>query len=162
MRALAPDTVLMAARWEIYLSHGISRNNVLRAVADDIEWLRSLGVRRIVVFGPGPAWNVSLPMDLFRYMSLRRTEHVPERLGTVPEGVWKLDELLAAQVTAREAQYVSVLNWSCNPTGCRTLGHESEHRPDLLFWDQDHLTPSGSRDLMRDAAGKVLAPAPET
>jgi hypothetical protein len=162
MGAVAPDTVLIAARWELYLSYGISRENVVRAVVDDIEWLRSVGVHRIVVFGPGPAWNVSLPMDLFRYMSLRRTEHVPERLGTIPEGTFQLDELLAAQAAAHEVQYVSVLNWFCNPSGCRTLGNESERRPDLLYWDQDHLTPSGSRDLMSAAAGRILAPSPQS
>jgi peptidoglycan/LPS O-acetylase OafA/YrhL len=162
MRDLAPDTVLMAARWELYLSLGISRDNIMKAVADDIAWLRSLGVRRIVVFGPGPAWNVSLPIDLFRYMRLRRIEHVPERLGTVPEALWQLDELLGAQAAAGGAQYMSVLNWFCNPAGCRTLGNESERRPDFLFLDHDHLTPSGSRDLMSAAARKVLATSPQS
>jgi peptidoglycan/LPS O-acetylase OafA/YrhL len=161
MGAAAPDTVLMAARWDIYFLHGISRENIARAVADDIEWLRSLGVQRIVVFGPGPAWNVSLPMDLFHYMSLRHTDRVPERLGTIPRGTSELDEFLAAQAAAREVQYVSVLNWFCNPAGCRTVGKESEHRPDLLFWDQDHLTPSGARELMSAAAARILA-APQS
>jgi hypothetical protein len=162
MRVVAPDTVLMAARWELYAERDMSRDKVVRAVSDDIVWLRSLGVRRIVVFGPGPAWNASLPTDLFRYMIHRHTEHVPERLGTVPEDVWQLDQLLAAQAATRGAQYMSVLNWFCNPAGCRTLGKESERRPDLLFRDQDHLTPSGSRDLMSAAAGKVLALSPQS
>jgi hypothetical protein len=122
--------------------------------------VHSLGVQRIVVFGPGPVWNASLPVDLFRYMSLRRTEQVPERLRAVPEEVRQLDETLAAQTAAPGVQYMSVLNWFCNPAGCRTLGDESERRPDLLFLDRDHLTPSGSRDLMSAAAGKVLAPSP--
>jgi peptidoglycan/LPS O-acetylase OafA/YrhL len=160
MPALAPDTVIMAARWDLYLSLGITRDNIVRAVGDDVVWLRSLGVQRIVVFGPGPAWNASLPTDLFRYMSLRRTERVPERLGTVPESVWHLDEVLGAQAAARGAQYVSVLSWFCNPAGCRTLGDESEYHPDLLFRDQDHLTPSGSRNLMKAAAAKILVPSP--
>jgi peptidoglycan/LPS O-acetylase OafA/YrhL len=157
---LVPDAVMIAAGWELYLSRGISRDQIVSAVVDDIQWLRALGVPRIVVFGPGPVWNASLPMDLFRYMSLRRTEHIPQRLGTVPEEVRQLDEMLAIQTELHGVQYMSVLNWFCNPAGCRTLGHESEYRPDLLFLDHDHLTPSGSRDLMSAAARKVLAQFP--
>jgi len=156
MHSVAPDTVLVAARWELYLSGGITRDNIVVAVDDDIQWLQSLGVRHIVVFGPGPAWNVSLPVDLFRYMSLRRTAQVPERLGSVPADTRKLDQALGAAAQARGVQYVSLLEWFCNSSGCRTLGNESERRPDLLFRDQDHLTPTGSRDLMRAAAAKVL------
>jgi peptidoglycan/LPS O-acetylase OafA/YrhL len=159
-RVLVPDTVMIAAAWELYLSGGISRDQIVSAVVDDIQWLRSLGVHRIVVFGPGPVWNASLPIDLFRYMSIRRTERIPRRLGTVPEDVRQLDEMLAAQTVVRGVRYVSVLNWFCNPAGCRTLGDEAEHRPDLLFLDRDHLTPSGSRDLMSGAARKVLAQSP--
>ena len=160
MRALAPDTVILAARWELYLARGITQHSLVTAVADDIRWLRSLGVRRIVVFGPGPAWNASLPMDLFRYMSLRRTALIPERLGGVPEREQGLDHALAAEAVIDAAEYVSVLDWFCNSSGCRTLGNESEHHPDLLFRDQDHLTPSGSRDLLRAAADKVLVLQP--
>ena len=156
MPRVAPDTVLMAARWELYLSRGIARSAIVAAEADDIEWLQSLGVRHIVVFGPGPAWNVSLPMDLFRRMSLWRTEQVPKRLGSVSADLRQLDQALAATAAARGAEYFSPLEWFCNSSGCRTLGNESEYHPDLLFRDQDHLTPSGSRDLMRAAAAKVL------
>jgi peptidoglycan/LPS O-acetylase OafA/YrhL len=156
MHVAAPDTVLLAARWDLYESRGVARSAIAASVADDIQWLRSLGIRHIVVFGPGPAWTVSWPMDLFRYMSLRRTERVPERLGSVSAESRELDRTLAAAAAARGAQYVSVLEWFCDTSGCRTLGNESEHRPDLLFRDQDHLTPSGSRDLLGGAAAKVL------
>jgi peptidoglycan/LPS O-acetylase OafA/YrhL len=162
MRAAAPDIVVLAARWEVYLSGGAGQEEVVRAVDDDIEWLRSAGVRRIVVFGPGPAWNASLPMDMFRYMSLRHTDRIPERLGAVSKAVWQLDEMLAAQAATYQVQYMSVLHWFCDPSGCRTLGRESERHPDLLFRDQDHLTPSGSRDLMSAAAPKVFGRPPQT
>lgn len=156
IRALAPDTVLMAARWESYDAAGTARGSITTAVADDIEWLHSLGIRHIVVFGPGPAWNVALPVDLFRYMSLRRAEHVPERFGAPPTGERELDHALAATTVAHGALYLSELDWFCNRAGCRTVGHETEHHPDLLFRDADHLTPSGSRDLVIGAASDLL------
>lgn len=155
----APDTVLLAARWNMYESRGVARSTIVASVADDLRWLRSLGIKHVVVFGPGPEWNVSLPMDLFRYMSLRRTDKVPERLGSVPAESRDLDRELAAAAAAQGAQYVSVLEWFCDASGCRTQGSETEHRPDLLFRDQDHLTPSGARNLVDGAAVKLLGAA---
>ncbi len=152
MRSTRPDTVLMAARWELYEQRGISQVEILRALADDVRWLRELGVRRIVLFGPGPSWNASLPMDLFRYMSLRRTAQVPERLGSISDAELQLDHAMEAQARSQGVQYVSELDWFCNSQGCRTTGHETQKTPDLLFRDQDHLTPSGSRDLIDGVA----------
>jgi peptidoglycan/LPS O-acetylase OafA/YrhL len=157
MRGAQPDTVLMAARWELYRERGISDAEILAALTDDVRWLHGLGVRRIVVFGPGPAWNASLPTDLFRYMSLHRTGRVPERLGSIPTAEQHLDRLMAAQAVAAGAQYVSVLDWFCNTAGCRTTGNETLMTPDLLFRDQDHLTPSGSRDLIGSVATVLLS-----
>jgi hypothetical protein len=94
---VAPDTVLLAGAWELYLEWGASEDKILAATQDVIGWLRRSGVRQIVLFGPGPTWNATLPMDLFRYMSLRRMEHLPERLGSVSEDVWRLDAALAAR-----------------------------------------------------------------
>jgi hypothetical protein len=152
MRSARPDAVLMAARWELYEERGISQDQILGALADDVSWLRGLGVQRIVLFGPGPAWNASLPMDLFRYMSLRRTAQVPERLGSIPDSELQLDRAMAAQALAQGVQYVSELDWFCNSQGCRTTGRETQKTPDLLFRDEDHLTPSGSRDLIEGVA----------
>jgi peptidoglycan/LPS O-acetylase OafA/YrhL len=157
MRSAEPDTVLIAARWESYRNQGTPQNEILAALTDDVRWLRGLGVRRIIVFGPGPAWNASLPMDLFRYMSLRRTDQIPERLGSIAAAEWQLDRAMAARVLAEGVQYVSVAGWFCNAAGCRTTGNESLKTPDLLFRDQDHLTPSGSRDLIGGLAGVLLA-----
>jgi peptidoglycan/LPS O-acetylase OafA/YrhL len=159
--AVAPDTVLVAARWELYDAEGTAPGSIVSALIDDIEWLRSLGIRHIVVFGPGPAWNTSLPIDLFRYMGLRRTYRVPERLGTVRPRERKLDQMLSAATVARGAHYQSELDWFCNMEGCRTLGHETQYHPDLLFRDEDHLTPSGSRDLVVGSAEEILE-APRT
>jgi peptidoglycan/LPS O-acetylase OafA/YrhL len=152
MRGAQPDIVLLAARWELYQQRGISGDEMRAALTEDVRWLRGLGVRRIIVFGPGPAWNATLPLDLFRYMSVHRTDQVPERLGSVPVTERQLDRILAAQAAAQEVQYVSVLDWFCNAAGCRTTGHENFTTPDLLFRDRDHLTPSGSRDLISGVA----------
>jgi len=151
-----PDVVMLAARWELYQERGMPQDEILAALADDVRWLRSIGVRKIILFGPGPAWNATLPLDLFRYMSVRRTDQVPERLGSIRVAERQLDRNLAEQAAAEGVQYVSVLDWFCNDAGCRTTGHENLKTPDLLFRDQDHLTASGSRDLIGGVARMLL------
>jgi hypothetical protein len=65
---------------------------------------------------------------------------------------------MAAQALAMHVQYVSVLHVFCNREGCLTVGDPSQ--PDLLFWDSDHLTTSGSRFLMDAVADRILTSTP--
>ncbi|HUO19513.1 MAG TPA: acyltransferase family protein [Steroidobacteraceae bacterium] len=154
---VAPDTVLVAGAWEIYLANGASSESILAATRDVLGWLHESGVRHIVLFGPGPTWNATLPIDLFRYMSLRRTEQLPERLGWVPQEVRRMDSAMAAQARAAGAEYVSLLGRLCDARGCRTQVHTGQVPPDLLFRDHDHLTISGSRFLIGAAACQIFA-----
>jgi len=152
-----PDTVLLAARWDLYLSGGISQEEILAGTLDDIQWLRHLGVHNIVLFGPGPTWNVTLATDLVRSMRMRHVDRIPERLGRVPHTLWRLDAAMAAQAAALRARYVSLLRFFCDREGCRTVGERQSSRPDLLFFDSDHLTVSGSRLLVEASAAEILA-----
>jgi peptidoglycan/LPS O-acetylase OafA/YrhL len=155
---LRPDTALLSARWDMYLSKGVSQEQILASTLDDIQWLQHLGVRNIVLFGPGPTWNSTLAGDLVRYMRIRHAEQIPERLGSVPDTVWRLDAAMAAQSLAMRVQYVSVLHLFCDQEGCLTVGDQNSSQPDLLFWDSDHLTASGSRFLVDAVADQILAP----
>jgi hypothetical protein len=142
----------------MYLSKGVSQEQILASTLDDIQWLQHLGVRNIVLFGPGPTWNSTLAGDLVRYMRIRHAEQIPERLGSVPDTVWRLDAAMAAQSLAMRVQYVSVLHLFCDQEGCLTVGDQNSSQPDLLFWDSDHLTASGSRFLVDAVADQILAP----
>lgn len=153
---LTPDTALLAARWDMYLDRGVSQGQILAATQDDIQWLRQRGVRNIVLFGPGPAWNSTLATDLVSYMKLWNTEQIPVRLGGVSSTVWRLDAAMQAQALAMHARYVSVLREFCNPQGCLTVGDPKSPQPDLFFWDSDHLTASGSRFLVNAAQDQIL------
>ncbi|MGH8318091.1 MAG: acyltransferase family protein [Steroidobacteraceae bacterium] len=160
MPQLAPDTVILAGAWELYLQDGIAADTILAAVQDDIRWLRSIGVRHVVLFGPGPTWHVSLSKDLFRYMMLHRTSRIPARLGGPSTAVRRLDAAMAARAAANGATYVSILQQLCDSQGCRTLvspQRNAQTRPDLVFRDRDHLTPSGSH-LLIDTVSRDIFP----
>jgi peptidoglycan/LPS O-acetylase OafA/YrhL len=160
MPQAAPDSVILAGAWELYLQEGAPAQTILAAVRDDIRWLHSIGVRHVVLFGPGPTWHVSLAEDLFRYMMLHRTSRIPSRLGGPSTAVRRLDAAMAALATAMGAGYVSILQQLCDPQGCRTLvapQGNAQTRPDLVFRDRDHLTPSGSR-LLIDTVSRQIFP----
>jgi len=145
---LNPDTVVLGGAWERYLELGQTQEEMSGALFETIRHLKELGIRRIVVFGPGPLWSTSLPIDLFRFMAKSQLNEIPERLGRVSDEIWHLDAALAAMAAAEKVQYVSVLNFFCNKDGCLTLGDKKLERPDLLYRDRDHLTVTGSRILI--------------
>jgi peptidoglycan/LPS O-acetylase OafA/YrhL len=145
---LKPDTILLAGAWEIYLGKDESEADILHSLSETISQLRKDGDEEIIVFGPGPRWNVSLAIDLFRFMVAGRLSEIPERLGQPSDAVWHLDTAMAARTAELGVRYISVLNYFCNRSGCRTVGDRMNARPDLLFSDSNHLTVSGSEDLI--------------
>lgn len=146
---VSPDLVVLGGAWERYEELGRPREEILRLVAGTIHYLKNKGIKRIVVFGPGPLWNTSLPVDLFRFLAGERSDQVPERLGRVADSIWQLDAAMAVQAAAAGVQYVSVVHFFCNLSGCLTTGDKALPRPDLLFRDRDHLSASGSRALIQ-------------
>jgi hypothetical protein len=145
---LHPDTILLAGAWELYLEKGESEAEIIRSLEETVRQLRADGDKEIVIFGPGPTWKASLANDLFRFMAARRLNEIPERYGHPIEAAWHLDAAMAAQAQQLDVRYVSVLNYFCNKSGCRTIGDRSIPKPDLLYRDRDHLTATGSKDLV--------------
>lgn len=155
-----PDTIVLAGAWERYMESGLYPDQIIDMLFDTVRRLKQLGIRHIVVFGPGPLWRISLPVDLFRYMVNTRAERIPERLGTVSDAIWSLDAAMAARAAAENVQYMSVVGYFCDKTGCRTVGNGALAGPDLLYRDRDHLSMTGSKLLIAHAEPQLFgAPA---
>jgi peptidoglycan/LPS O-acetylase OafA/YrhL len=160
LTAIAPDTVLLVGAWERYLEEGAPPEAMLAAVGESTRWLQRSGVHHVVIFGPGPIWDATLPTDLFHYMRLRNTEQIPAYLGGVSSSVAWVDQQMAAQAATLGVQYVSIARYFCDSRGCRTLGDPAQQAPpDLLFRDRDHLTRSGAALLMEAAAPQIFGTA---
>jgi hypothetical protein len=155
---LKPDTLVIAGGWQRYLEGvgGRPPEEIVATLSETLRRLKKLGIPRIVVFGPGPLWTTSLPVDLFRYMARTRSNEVPERLGEVSDALWSLDAAMAAQAAAENVQYVSLLDYFCDRSGCLTVGDRSLSRPDLLFRDRDHLSVSGSKLLVAHSKSQLF------
>lgn len=153
---LKPDTVVLGGAWARYMEEGQSADGIVDSLSETIRYLKSLGARRIVVFGPGPLWTTSLPIDLFRSMVSTRSNEIPERLGKVSDEVLRLDRALEAQSVVEGVRYVSIVGYFCNPGGCMTLGDKTLPQPDLLYGDRDHLTATGSRLLIEHSRRQLF------
>src|SRR5205085_600356 len=79
LAAQTPDTVIMAARWEAYDGHdgwGALRPDMIRA---SINRLVTLGVKRIVVIGQFPVWEIDVPR--IRVARVRAASTAPPAAG---------------------------------------------------------------------------------
>ncbi|HEX3943215.1 MAG TPA: acyltransferase family protein [Rhizomicrobium sp.] len=148
LRQLDPDIVLLGGGWGRYFQLEESESQILKLLADTVNRLKVIGIRRIVIFGPGPIYQTTLPNDLFRFMAARRMQEIPPRFGRIPDSLWHLDAALRKQAEVEKVQYVSILNFFCNGSGCLTIGDKALPRPDLLYRDKDHLTVTGSKMLI--------------
>jgi hypothetical protein len=158
LKQLKPDTIVVAGGWQRYMEGegGQSLEAIVGRLSETVRRIKELGIRQIVVFGPGPLWRTSLPVDLFQNMVRTRSNEIPERLGSVSAAIWNLDAAMAAVAAAEHVQYVSVLQFFCDKTGCLTVGDRTRSRPDLLYRDRDHLSISGSKLLMAHAKPQLF------
>ena len=69
MWQMKPDTVIMAARWDIY--EGIPKFDD-ESIAWTISRLKSMDVRKVVGINQFPVWDASVPRILARYYRTSR------------------------------------------------------------------------------------------
>jgi peptidoglycan/LPS O-acetylase OafA/YrhL len=125
----------------------------------DTDWpalaarARALGAKDVVLVGPLPRWEPSLPdVVVSRYWGRSF-----DRIGYgVPPVIFDLDRELAARFAGSPVlRYVSVLDSLCNSDGCIATVPGS-NPPELVAFDFGHLTPRGSRFVAEAALRPAL------
>jgi peptidoglycan/LPS O-acetylase OafA/YrhL len=111
-----------------------------------ITALRHVGVSHIVVFGPVPEWNISLPQQLCNYVRRHPGAPVPVRMssGALPDSKI-IDEQMAVACKRLEVDYVSPVSIFGGADGY--LVRVGDRPEDLTSYDYGHLTTAGSRYL---------------
>lgn len=134
IRRSRPEYVILQARWD---------TGEFGDLADTIGALKAAGVSHIVLVGPVPQWDVSLPQQLYNYARRHRSEPVPTRM-TMGESAapMEVDHLMAPFAERQGIEYVSP---------CKILGNEegflvrTGDDPDsLTTYDYGHLSVKGS------------------
>lgn len=153
IEALRPDVVLLDAYW---LLEKIGLYD-LGKIENTVAALRVLGIKRIILFGPAPKWNAPLPRLIWaRYHAFRDySVEVPERMAAVFDpDIAELDEKMEAMSKRLAIEYISIFKTLCNQAGCLTRVDDENN--DLTFYDTIHLSPAGSRLLVRLVEDKLL------
>jgi hypothetical protein len=116
--------------------------------------VKALGAREVVVVGPSPMWDPTLPRVYATY-------HLKDHAAFVADGLYKgafdIDRQIAQRVaTLPHVHYVSLMQQLCRDGACLAVVPD-EGPLDLMVVDYGHLSPKGSSYLGR-AIWRTLLP----
>lgn len=147
---LRPTTVILAHDWPQSVDE-----NALGGLGETTRFLKQSGVENIVLLGPVPHWNKSLPKALMGYMRDQGFTSVPGRMryGLV-KSVEKLDLEMEKLAASLKVSYIPPHRILCNSDGCLTTVGAEEKR--LIAFDNAHFTPDGARFFIDQIADKIF------
>lgn len=132
---IRPTMLVLAGAWWKY--------DDWRALTRTLDFLKSVGVRHVLVVGPVPGWREDLPKLLLRQMRKNPHEPLPMHLKSeLAEEASKLDKQLVTLLDGTGAQYASPHGALCGKTGC--IVRTGDQAETLTYWDNNHLTREGS------------------
>jgi peptidoglycan/LPS O-acetylase OafA/YrhL len=151
-KAVHYPTVILAANWILYgeqVSHQISRT---------VQALENMRVAHVIIVGPLPSWPSALPAMLARTAIRSGLDLPPPRVfNTSLEETLVMDRLMRGVATSAGADYISVTDILCDEgRTCLTLVPGEGLTP--MQFDTVHLTPEGSRYVVRAMASRLDLP----
>src|SRR5262245_5981357 len=144
-RDLQPDVVLLHGTWEKHLDN----------VAETVVALKQQTRARVVVLGPLPLWQRSVPNEVLRYYLMNHVL-VPPRVAGAARGDSRYDNIMRAKLVPLGAEFISAREEMCNAEGC--LIRVGDSAGDIIISDQAHLTEKGSAFFIGAIIDRVLAP----
>ena len=140
-----PDTVILAAQWNIYDWRRVERT---------ITQLRKAQIRNIEIVGPVAQWFGSLPSVLARFdLPFSKLPHHTTRGLNLDVG--RVDLEMKEYLRGRQVNYISLLAILCDQNGCLTrVGDKPET---MVSWDYGHLTDAGSEFLVAKFPNRIYS-----
>jgi hypothetical protein len=143
IQALKPDMVIMFSRWSRHLGAGHKDRRIDKLLAT-LATLRASGIKQILVMGPAPNWQNSLPQDLVRSAIHHHDYTIPTRTkAQLIRNVQPIDVMLAERLAGLPGVgYFSTYDALCDADGCLTT---TDGQADgLTSFDYGHLTTVGA------------------
>jgi peptidoglycan/LPS O-acetylase OafA/YrhL len=146
---LQPDIVLLNAYW----LHDLYDLSKLDATVAE---LRRVGIKKIILLGPTPYWQNSLPHNIMEVWKkgpamqkppLRMTYGLDERLPVI-------DAKMQAIAARLGIAYISGYKTLCNEEGCLTRNGEDGEK--VASTDYGHLTVDASQSYIRQIAPLIF------
>jgi peptidoglycan/LPS O-acetylase OafA/YrhL len=152
LQALHPDVVLVEGNWTFDI--GSARALVDgAAIRDTIEKLKTIGVKRIVVFGSLPTWKIPQPEVGVKIWLASHSLTDRTRLYFDPTSM-STDAVVAQAAAQTGVTFVSPLSLLCNEQGCLISTDRDAATP--VAWDREHLTLAGSNLLVGLAIDQIM------
>jgi len=105
--------------------------------------LKSRAVPHVVLVGPMPLWNESLPYLMFEYIRWHRNDVVPLRIqGRISQEPLRIDKAMEVMSQRLGIDYISPCAILGNGDGF--LVRVGDAADDLMDYDSSHLTTNGS------------------
>jgi peptidoglycan/LPS O-acetylase OafA/YrhL len=153
-----PITVIMSGAWLLYdQSKGWDRLDTLKIV-ETINELKKLGVNEIILFGPVPVWDSTLPKILVKLSKSSNWQEPPDRLTSgFSKDTKIIDNKLEAIAKEVGISYISPYQTLCNLDGCLAT-----IQGDPTAFDYGHLTVTGSIFLIGANLAILAKPIPRS
>jgi peptidoglycan/LPS O-acetylase OafA/YrhL len=139
VRSLKPSVVVLFAYWDHYLDTREGDPGMGKLLST-IAAIRQAGVERVIVMGPAPVWQNTLPDDLFRDAINQHVDVLPARTyhQMSLDAVRGLDTAMRQRLAGLQGvTYFSVFDLLCDQDGCLTTVNG---KPDgLTAYDYSHM-----------------------
>lgn len=143
---IKPDIVIFGAFWLRYRH--------IEKIEQTVQFLRSIGVRRIILMGMPPFWPVPPQVLLYKKYSADPSHGVPNRLTTFDKETLEADQQLKNLAKKLGVSFISIFNILCNEDGCLTrLGDRAQ---DIIQPDRGHFSNAGSSYVISGIAGEIF------
>lgn len=115
--------------------------------------LISAGAKKVVIAGPTPYWEISLPSIVARDF----WQNTPERsfVGIRKDILLKNTRLIQVVKDAKDFVYADLVGFFCNRSGCLVrIGPDKKEG--IVDWDEHHLTPLASDYLAKNYLTRLV------
>lgn len=156
---LQPEVLLLHAGWKEPNYPNTIPDILAKTIRQFKELKQMLPHTKIVVIGPMPSWNPSLPQLLKEHIAQHNTRpplYMPRIDDQDLKDRREVDSELQKICNQYGIQYISPERILCEKLTCRTRLDDSS--PESLFvWDSRHLTPVGSRFFISQVGEQILS-----
>jgi hypothetical protein len=135
IKKLRPKVLILAAQW-----WAIPKNR-MTALGPMVVDLKNAGIDEIILVGPVPVWDPSLPKLLLAHYTENLPKHVPDRMAGASLHA-DLESTLREIARRYDLHFVSAIDAFCISDICLTK--VGDRPSDLVAWDSAHLTTAGS------------------
>lgn len=149
-----PKTVVLFAAWQNYpggWQHGSAN---LAMLGNMIEAIRRAGASNILVVGPAPRFDPTLPSLLMQDWLKRHWSVIPDRIDNGRQETKAISQNIGNLASASNVRFLSLLDLLCTEHGCLTKVPGT--RSSLVTWDYGHLTKEAAKlvaEIIRDGMG---------